>query len=130
MFRENQIIEKTTILEKIQKNNIIENSVVMSSLRGRLPMSTNNNSRNSSIISKASSKLYYECMEIQSINPMWADQVEDEYNSCFLYTNVGETNISNGSVTGNNPKGKQCNINEALALNNMLLLYKAGLTNS
>ena len=130
MFRENQIIGKTTILEKIQKNNIMENSVVMSSLRGRLPMSTNNNSRDSSIISKASSKPYYECMEIQSINSLWANQVEYEYNSCSLYTNVGETNISNSSVTGNNPKGKKCNINEALALNNMLFLYKACLTNS
>ena len=29
MFRENQIIGKTTILEKIQKNNIMENSVLL-----------------------------------------------------------------------------------------------------
>jgi len=73
MFRENQIIGKTTILEEIQKNNIMENNIVVSSLRERLPISTNNNSRDSSIISKASSKPYYECMKIQSINPLWAD---------------------------------------------------------
>ena len=31
MFKENQIIEKTTILEEIQKNNIMEDNVVISS---------------------------------------------------------------------------------------------------
>ena len=47
-----------------------------------------------------------------------------------LDTNVEEINISNSSVTGNNPKGKQCEFNKALALNNMLPPSIANMVNN
>ena len=59
-------------------------------------------------------------MEIQNHNALWFDQVEDKCTSLPLNTNVGESNIFNGSITGNNLKDKQYELNEALALNNML----------
>jgi len=59
-------------------------------------------------------------MEIQNHNQLWYNQVEDEYNAHSSVTNVGEINISNGSVTGNNPKSKQYEFNKALVLNNTL----------
>ena len=63
-----------------------------------------NNSRDSSIISKASSRPYYEQIEIQNDNLLQSNQVEDKYNSHSLNSNVEENNISNNSVSGNNPK--------------------------
>ena len=50
---------------------------------------------------------------------MWFGQVEDECFPQSLGTNVGKSNIFNGSVTGSNPKSKQYEDNMALALNNM-----------
>ena len=94
----------------------MENDINMDPPRGRSQI----NSRDLSIISTTSSKSYHKCMEIQNHNQLWCNQVEDEYNAHSSDTNVEEINISNGSVTGNNPKGKQHEFNKALALNNML----------
>jgi len=46
--------------------------------RGRPSSPSNNSSRESSILSKASTVPYYERMEIQSNNPLWSKQVEAE----------------------------------------------------
>ena len=108
----------------------MEDDIDMGPPRGRSPMSSKNNSRDASIVSKASSKPYHEHMEIQNDNPSWCDQVEDEYISRSSNSNVGETSISNGLVSGNNPKGKQREINEALALNNTLSSHEASKANN
>jgi len=78
----------------------------MAPTRKRTPVGLKNNSRDLSIISAALSRLYHEHIEIQNLNSSWFDQVEDEHNPLFSETNVGESNISNGPVTSNNPKGK------------------------
>ena len=108
----------------------MENNINIGPLRERLPMPSNNNSRNSSIISKTLLVLYYEYMKIQNNNPLQYDLVEDEYISCSSNANIRETNISNSSVFGNNPKGKQYEINETPALNNTLPPYEADMANS
>jgi len=46
--------------------------------RGRPSSPSNNSSRGSSILSKASTVPYYERMKIQSNNPLWSKQVEAE----------------------------------------------------
>ena len=96
--------------------------------RGKSPSSSKNNSRESSILSKASSVPYYEQIEIQSNNPLWSEQVEAEYTSHSSTSSVKENNTSNNSETDNRSKHrKQHEINEALALNNTLLPYKASM---
>jgi len=49
-------------------------------LRERLASSSINSSRESSMHSNASSVLYHKRMEIQSNNPLWSEQVENEEN--------------------------------------------------
>jgi len=93
-------------------------------------MNLKNNSRDSSIISTMSFKPYHKCMVIQNHNQLWCDQVEDKYNTHSLSTNIGETNISNGSVTGNNSKDKQHKFSEVPALNNMLPPPVANIVNN
>ena len=108
----------------------MEDDIDMGPPRGRTPMTSKNNSRDSSIISTTSSTPYHEHMEIQNHNLSWCDQVEDEYNSHSSVTNVGETNISNGLVSGNNSKGKQHEYNEIPALNSMLTPPVASMVNN
>ena len=96
--------------------------------RGKSPSSSKNNSRESSILYKASSVLYYEQMEIQSNNPLWSEQVEAEYTSHSSTSNVEENNTSNNSETSNGSKHrKQHEINEAPALNNTLPPHEASM---
>ena len=102
------------------------NDINIDPLRERFLFSFKNNSRESSILSKASSVPYYEQIEVQNNNTMQSEQVEAEYTSHSSNSNVEEHNISNNSETGNGPKhGKRCKVNEALALNNMLLPCEA-----
>ena len=108
----------------------IENGIYIGSFRERFQMNLKNNSRYLSIISTTSSKPYHKCMEIQNHNQSWCNQVEDKYNAYSLSTNVGETNISNGSVTSNNSKDKQHKFNEVPALNNMLPPPVANIVNN
>ena len=98
----------------------MENDIDMGPPRGRSHINLSNSSRDSSIISTTSFKLYYKHIEIQNNNPSWFNQIEDEYNACSLDTNIGKSNISSSSVSGNNLKNKQWKINETLALNNTL----------
>jgi len=56
--------------------------------------------------------------------------VEDK---CFPQSsspNIEESNISNSLVTSSNPKGKQCEDNVALALNNMRSPFVENIANS
>jgi len=98
----------------------MEDNIDMGPPRGRSQVNSKNNSRDLSIISITSSKSYHKHMEIQNYNQSWCNQVEDEYNAHSSGTNVEETNISNGLITSNHSKGKQCKFNEVLALNNIL----------
>ena len=85
----------------------MENDIEMGPPRGRSHINLSNSSRDSSIISTTSFKLYYKHIEIQNNNPSWFNQIEDEYNACSLDTNIGKSNISSSSVSGNNLKNKQ-----------------------
>ena len=98
----------------------------MDPLRERFLFPSKNNSRESSILFKASSVPYYEQMEVQNNNTIQSEQVEAKYTSYSSNSNVEEHNISNNSETGNGLKhGKQYEVNEALALNNMWPFYEA-----
>jgi len=118
-------ISSNTILAQTYSNLNMDDINMDPSRRKSLFLSEDN-SRESSILSKASSVPYYEQMEIQSNNPLWSEQVEAEYTFHSSYSNVEENNTSNNSGTGNRSKhGKQCKVNEALALNNMFPSHEA-----
>ena len=84
----------------------MEENIIMASIKGRTPECSKNTSRELSIISTTSSKLYHKCMEIQNLDSLWFGQVKDECFPQSLGTNVGESNISDSLVTGSNPKSK------------------------
>jgi len=108
----------------------IEKDIVMHTIRGRIPVSSKNNFRDSSIISTTLSKPYYKYIEIQNYNILWFDQIKDEHISLSLNTNIGKSNISNSLITDNNSIGKQHKLNEILVLNNMLPSPEASIENN
>jgi len=55
---------KNSLLSNQYSNVNMEDNIVISPPRGRLPILKNNNSRSPSIISNVSLKLYYECIKI------------------------------------------------------------------
>jgi len=97
----------------------MEEDIVMVSIRGRTPGSSKNSLREALVSSTILSKPYHKCMKIQNLNPLWFDQVEYKYFPQSLSTNTEESNISNGSDTGNNLKSKQCKDNVVPALNDI-----------
>ena len=112
-------------------SNLNMNNIDIGLPRGRFSLFFINNSREPSILSQASSLLYYEQMEIQNNDLSQSKQVETEYNSCSSTSNVEENNISNNPETGNSSKHrKQCEINEAPVLNNILTPHEASKGNN
>ena len=92
-------------------------------LRERSASSSINSSRESSMYSNASSVPYHKRMEIQSNNPLWSEQVENEENerlslSYAIPTKEGDSLVKlatdNSSI-----ERDQCDNNMASALNNI-----------
>ena len=89
--------------------------------RERSLSSSKYKSRKLFILSKAFSILYYKKMEIQSNNLLWNKQVKAEENAQSSSSHIKENNNSNNPETSNGFKyRKQCKVNEAPALNNIL----------
>lgn len=63
---------------QVQSSPSMDMDIDMTIPRGRSSSHSSNSSRESSVLSKASSVPYYEGMEIQSNNPLWSEQVEAE----------------------------------------------------
>ena len=62
--------------------------------RGRSVITSANLSRDSSVLSKASSIKYSACMEAQSVNPNWANQTEDKlFQLLYATPKKGKSNI-------------------------------------
>ena len=92
----------------------------MDTSRDRLLVPSNSSSRESSILSTTSLIPYCEWIEIQNNNPLWSKQIKAEEIAQSLKPNVEKNNTLEKQVTGNSSKaGKQHEVNEALALNNM-----------
>jgi len=92
-------------------------------LRERSASSSINSLRESSMHSNASFVTYHKRMEIQSNNPLWSEQVENEENerlslSYAIPTKEGDSSVKlaadNSSI-----ERDQCDNNMASALNNM-----------
>jgi len=92
-------------------------------LRERLASSSINSSRESSMHSNASSVLYHKRMEIQSNNPLWSEQVENEENerlslSYAIPTKKGDSLVKQ-ATDNSSIERDQCDNNMASALKNM-----------
>jgi len=60
-------------------------------------------------------------MEIQNNNSLWSKQIKAEKIAQSLKINMKKNNLLEKQITGNSSKTReQCEVNETLALNNML----------
>ena len=108
----------TNLIAQILSN--ININIDIDILKGRLTSLCSKSSKELSIYSNTSSVLYYIRMEIQSNNPLWSKQVEFKKIALLYTTNVKKNNIPVKWVIDNSLKVRmQCEISEALALNNM-----------
>ena len=72
----------------------VSEDIQMGAPRGRSAIASANSSRESSVLSKASSIEYSARMEAQSVDPNWANQTEDElFQLSYATPKGGESNI-------------------------------------
>ena len=104
----------------VQSSPSMDTDINMAASRGRSLSHLGTRFRESSILSTTSSIPYHERMEIQSSNPSWSEQVEEEEASSSSTDNLEQrTNQSTQEPNNGNTAGKQHVISEAPALNNM-----------
>ena len=72
------ILSSTSAISNPVKSKVVSEDIQMGASRGRSNVSSTNLSRESSMLSKASSIKYSAHMEVQSANPNWANQTEEE----------------------------------------------------
>ena len=92
----------TNILD--QTSSSMNMDINMNIPRGRLSFPSNNSSRESSILSKASTIPYCERMEIQNNNPLWSEQVKAKEIAQSLNINAKENDTLDKQETDNSSK--------------------------
>ena len=106
------IISSISAMSNSLESKAISENIQISASRGKTTVLSTNSSRESSVISKASSVKYATCMEAQSIDLNWTNQTKDKFFRLSYATLLGgDSNIHGQTIHSDNmptPHLSQC----------------------